>query len=275
MPIHPTALIDRQAEIDPSADIGPYVVIDGPVRVGARTRVRSHAWLTGWTEIGEDCEIFPFAAIGGLPQDFHHQGERTYCRIGNRVVLREGVTVHRGTQPESATIIGNNCHLMVQSHVGHNTELASGVTLINTAQVAGHVQIGEQVILSGGVLVHQFVRIGALAFAAGNARVTTDVPPFMMCHGEGTVVSVNGVGMRRAHMDAHSIREVRAAYRTLYREGGSFRKAIEELASTVETPAGRQLVEFLQSPSKRGFATGGTHRGRRLGSSPEPELGVD
>jgi UDP-N-acetylglucosamine acyltransferase len=273
MSIHPTAIIDKHAELDASVEVGPYVVIDGPVRIGAGTRIRSHVWLTGWTQIGERCDIFPFAALGGPPQDSHHQGERSYCRIGDRVIIREAVTIHRGTQPESATEIGDDCFITSQCHIGHNCRLGRGVTLIFTAGLSGHVEVGDRAILSGGSVIHQFARIGELAFVAANARVGNDVPPFMICHGESTIVNVNIVGLRRAGFNSEARQELRDAYRMLYRSGLPFRKAVDQLATMVRTDAGQRLVQFLRSESKRGFAAGGTHIGRRR--APEADVSSD
>ena len=268
MSIHPTAIIDRHAEIDPTAEIGPYVVIDGPVRIGARTRVMANAWLTGWTTIGEDCTIYPFASIGAPPQDFHYTGERSYCRLGNRVTVREGVTIHRGTQPESETVIGDDCNLLVQVHIGHNVVLNKGVTVIVAAALAGHVEVHDKAVLSSNAVVHQFVRIGELAMIAANARVGMDVPPFMMVHGESAIVAHNVVGMRRAGYDREAIHEIREAYRLLYRSGQTFRRSVEQLAERVQTPAGQKLVAFLTAPSKRGIAGGGFGHRPRSGDVP-------
>ncbi len=265
MPIHPTAIIDRNAELDPSVDVGPYVVIDGPVRIGPRTRIRASAWITGWTQIGQDCDIFPFAAIGGPPQDFHHGGERTYCRLGDRVIIREGVTIHCGTQPESATEIGDECFITSQCHIGHNCRLGRGVTMIFTAGLSGHVEVDDRAIISGGAVVHQFVRIGELAFVAANARVGMDVPPFMVCHGESTIVNYNLIGLRRAGMSHEELADIRQAFATLYRSGKLFGQSVETLASQVHTDPGKRLLAFLQGKSKRGFCAGGRHRDRVSG----------
>jgi UDP-N-acetylglucosamine acyltransferase len=273
MAIHPTAVIDRQAEIDSSARIGPYVVVEGPVRVGAGTNVRAHAYLSGWTQIGAACEIHPFAVVGHFPQDFHYSGERSYCKIGDRVVIREGATVHRGTQPESWTIIGDECLLMAYAHVGHNCELGKGAKIYNTVLLAGHVEVGDNAIVSGASLVHQFVRIGKLAFIAGGARVTMDVPPFFMAYGESTVVQHNVIGMRRAGHDRDAIQEVRQAFRTLYRSGHTFRRAVEQLAASVRTPAGQELVAFLQTESRRGICAAGRSSRNRLHPDSPADLG--
>ena len=266
MAIHPTAIIDRHAELDSSVEVGPHVVIDGPARIGARTHIRANAWITGWTQIGEDCDVFPFAAIGGPPQDFHYGGERRSCRVRHRGIVREGVTIPRGTQPEAGPQIGDECFITSQCHIAHNCRLGRGVTMIFPSGLAGHVEVGDRAIVSGGVVVHQFVRIGELAFIAGGSRIGMDVPPFMIGHSESMVVNYNLVGLRRAGMSREELAEIRQAFRILYRSGMTFRRAVETLAAAVRTEPGRRLADFLQAESKRGFCAGGRHRERVLGA---------
>lgn len=262
MAIHPTAIIDRAAELHPTVEVGPYAVIDGPVRIGADTKVWNHAFITSWTRIGERCQIHPFAVIGHLPQDFHFTGERSYLTIGNDVVIREGSSIHRGSQAESETVIGDECFLMAQTHVGHNCVLGRAVKLMPFAGVAGHVKIDDLATLSASALIHQFVRIGKLAFVAAACRVTMDIPPFMMAHGESLIVQHNRVGMQRSGYNSDELLDIRNAYRTLYRTELTFRKAVEQLEQTVRTRAGRELLAFLQAESRRGISLGGGHRTR-------------
>ncbi|UCD30433.1 MAG: acyl-ACP--UDP-N-acetylglucosamine O-acyltransferase, partial [Planctomycetota bacterium] len=265
MAIHPTAIIDSMAKIDSTANIGPYTVIEGPVTIGANTQIRAHAYINGTTEIGNNCDIHPFAVVGNYPQDFHYQDKPSYCKIGNNVVIREGATIHRGTQPESSTIINDECFLMAYSHVGHNCILGKGVKIYNMAALSGHVEVGDNAIVSGYSVIHQFVRIGSLAFIAAAARVGMDVPPFFMCYGESTIVQHNAIGMKRSGYDNNSITEIRQAYRTLYRSGLTFRKAVAQLGQTAKTEAGRQLLEFISAESKRGYCAGGVHSRDRMG----------
>jgi UDP-N-acetylglucosamine acyltransferase len=268
MAIHPTAVIAREAELDSTVEVGPYVVIEGAVKIAANTQIKAHAFLSGWTQIGRDCEIHPFAVIGAPPQDFHYHGERSYTKIGDRVVIREGVTVHRGTQPESATEIGDECLLMAYAHVGHNCQLGRGVKVYNMAAVSGHVEIDESAIISGYALVHQFVRIGKLAFISAACRVLMDVPPFMTAFGESTIVQYNAIGMKRAGYAAEEIDEVRRAFRILYRSGQLFRKSVEQVAAMVKTPAGKSLAEFVSADSKRGYCLGSPGHRQRGPRSP-------
>ncbi len=253
MPIHTTAIIDERAEIHDTADIGPYVVIDGQVRVGARTRVSPYAYLSGWTEIGEDCEIHPGAVVGHPPQDLAYSGAETYCRIGNGTILREGVSVHRGTDPGTATVIGERCFLMGTAHVGHNCVVGDDVKIANGAMLGGHVSVGRGTFLGGNAGVHQFVRIGDLAMIAGMARVVMDVPPYCMTDAEGKCGGVNAVGMRRGDFSREERDDVKRALRILYRSGLAFGDAVERLSGDVETEAGRRVLEFVRTPGRRGI----------------------
>lgn len=264
MAIHPTAVVDPEARIDPSVEIGPYAIIEGPVTIGPDTQIRAHAHVMGHTQIGRGCDIHPLAIVGNLPQDFHFEGKKSYCTIGDHVMIREGVTIHRGTQPESTTVIGDECLLMAYAHVGHNCALARGVKLYNMATLAGHVTIGEMAILSAHSLAHQFVRIGAYTMASAQTRIKMDLPPFMVGHGDASVVQYNRIGMLRAGFSAPNIDEIRQAFRILYRKGILFRKAIDEVCAMAATDAGRILTAFLQAESQRGYCMGaGRHRPRQ------------
>jgi UDP-N-acetylglucosamine acyltransferase len=145
MSIHPTAVVDSRAEIDSEVEIGPYVVIDGPVKIRRGTRIMAHAYLTGWTDIGEDNEIHPGANLGGAPQDRAYQGQERYLTIGHHNVIREHAQVHRGTAANSSTVIGNHNYLMSTSHVGHNCKLGDNIVMANGALLGGYVDVGNSV----------------------------------------------------------------------------------------------------------------------------------
>lgn len=260
MAIHPAAVVDSQAEIDSSVEIGPHAVIEGPVTIGAGTRIYPNAYISGWTTIGENCSIHPNVVIGHVPQDFHFESCRSYCVIGDGTIVRECASIHRGTQPESSTIIGRECFIMGYSHIGHNCVLGDGVKFYNMAAASGHVEIGANAIVSGYTVIHQFVRIGAYCMIGGLSRIGMDVPPYFTCIRESECIGINAIGMRRAGFSRDEIADVKKAYRVLYRSGTTFRKAIENLAAEVSTDAGRRILDFVRSESKRGFVGGPKHQ---------------
>lgn len=257
MAIHPTAIIDQQAVVPSSCDIGPHAVIEGPVKLGENVKVYPNAYISGWTEIGDNVQIHPGAVVGHLPQDFHFGGERSYCRVGKGTIIREFASIHRGTQPESWTTIGENCFILGYAHIGHNCELGNGVKLYNCAALSGHVIVGDNAIISGYSLVHQFARIGEFVMVGGGTRLGKDVPPYLKALYESQCAGHNAIGLRRSgQFSGDEILEVRQSYRTLYRSGQPWRKAVEQLAGQVKTKTGKRILEFCQSPSKLGFAGG-------------------
>lgn len=260
MHIHPTAIIDLRAKIDPTAHIGPFCVIEGEVEIGPGCRLLHSVFVTGWTTIAANCEIHPHVILGHTPQDIKYHGERSYCRIGPGCIIRENASVHRGTIPHSDTVVGEGCFLLGGAHVGHNCQIGNKVTLINNVLLAGHVTVEDRVTIGGATAVHQFVRIGELAMVAGGARVSMDVPPFALTDSQGRVAGLNRIGLRRNEYDREELTALRDAYRTLYSGGANFREAISAIASQSATPATEKLIRFLQSPTRRGIA--GRSRGR-------------
>lgn len=269
MSIHPTAIVDPKTELDADVVVGPYCVIDGDVKVAAGCRLYHGVYLTGWTEIGPDCELHPGVIVGHAPQDVKYSGARTYCRIGRGSTLREYVTVHRGTTPESETVVGEGCFLLSGAHVGHNCVVGNRVTMINNVLLGGHVTVGDGVTIGGATGIHQFVRIGELAMLAASAKVVMDVVPFALTDVRGRIAGLNRVGLRRAEMPREHIADLRNAYRILFGQHRPFREAVEHLADCVETPPGRKLLEFLKGDSKRGVA--GSSRGNRASSKPDSD----
>ncbi len=270
MPIHPTAIIDRKAELDTSVDVGPNCVIEGHVRVAPGCRLYHGVYLTGWTEIGEGCVLHPGAIVGHQPQDTKYSGERSYCRVGRDTVLREYVTIHRGTIPESATIVGEACFLLAGSHVAHNCTVGNHVTLMNNVLLGGHVTVEDRATLGGRAGIHQFVRIGELAMIAGGcSRVVMDIVPFALTDEHGRIAGLNHIGLRRAGMPREHVLELRGAYRMLFGRGGggaphgrSFRESVERFAATVKSPPAERLLRFIRAESERGIA-GRARRGRQ------------
>jgi UDP-N-acetylglucosamine acyltransferase len=256
MSIHATAVIDPDAEIDPETDIGPYVVIEGPVKIKRGTRVMAHAYLTGWTEIGEHNEVHPGVILGDTPQDLAYRGEESYLKIGNHNIFREYVQVHRGTIKGSATTLGDHNFLMAGSHVGHNCKLGDRIVLANGALLAGHVEVGDHVFISGNCVVHQFVRIGELALMRGLSGTSRDVPPYAIVDWQHTVRGVNVVGLKRAGFDDQRIRRIREAFRVLFRKGRNLSIAMRQIETAgAADPDVSALLEFIKT-SKRGVCFG-------------------
>ena len=255
MPIHPTALIDPRAEIHPEADIGPYVVIEGPARVGRGTRVLAHAVLTGESEIGDNNEIHMGAVIGHTPQDLAYKGGQSFVKIGHRNVIREHSQIHRGTTEGSATVIGNDNYLMHHSHVAHNCQLGNQTIIAGGALLAGYVQVEDQAFISGNCVVHQFVRIGTLAILRGLSRTSRDVPPFCIMDGTHTVRGLNVVGLRRAGFSHERIYALKQAFTRLFRQKVNIRRAVEELRLEPCSPDVLYLLNFIEQ-SKRGVCFG-------------------
>ena len=256
--IHPTAIVSPQAELDSTVEVGPHAIIEGQVKIGAGTRVWANAYITGHTEIGRDNQIHMGAVIGHEPQDLKFdRSMRSYLRIGDRNVFREYCTVHRGTEPESATVIGNECFLMGLSHVGHNCVLGNGVIICNCALVAGHVHIGDRAFVSGGVVIHQFTRVGRLAMFSGNARVSMDVPPFTLAAERNEIHALNLVGLRRAKIPAPAIRELKQLFQLFYLSGKTGTAALSEATQDgrFKTAEAVELIEFVRT-SPNGMCPG-------------------
>ncbi len=253
--IHPTAIVDRRAAIDPSAEIGPYVVIEGPVHVGPRTRLMAHVVLIGDTQLGADNVLHPGVVLGDAPQDLAYRDAPTGLRIGDRNVFREFSHVHRGTQPDTFTVLGDQNFLMSNAHVAHNCRIGSRVILASGALVAGHVTVDDDAFISGNCVVHQHVRIGRLSIMRGLSRASRDVPPFALVDGTHTIRGVNRVGLRRAGFDRTRMRAVVEAFRILFGERRNLQLAMAEVEAALSTPEVQELLAFLRA-SRRGVAQG-------------------
>ena len=249
MLIHPTAIISPQAELDSSVTVGPHAIIEEHVKIGAGTKVWANAFVTGHTEIGRDNQIHMGAVIGHEPQDLKFdRATRSYLRIGDRNVFREYCTVHRGTEPESATVIGNDCFLMGLSHIGHNCVIGNGVIICNCALLAGHVHVGDRVFISGGVVIHQFTHIGRLAMFSGNARVSQDVPPFTLAAERNEIHALNLVGLRRAKIPLPAISELKRLFQLVYLSNLTGTQALAEIspAGMFQTAEALEFIEFIR-----------------------------
>ena len=209
----------------------------------------ANAYITGHSEIGRDNQIHMGAVIGHEPQDLKFDRKtRSYLRIGDRNVFREYCTVHRGTEPESATVIGNDCFLMGLSHVGHNCVLGNHVIVCNCALLAGHVHVGDRAFLSGGVVIHQFTHIGRVAMFSGNARVSMDVPPFTLAAERNEVRALNLVGIRRLKLPAAAVAELKQLFRLFYLSGLNGSEALKQASAegSFVTAEAREFIDFVR-----------------------------
>jgi len=259
--IHETAVVSADADIHPSVSIGPYVVIEGAVRIGADTRVMAHAVLRGPIELGERNVVHPGAVLGGEPQDLAFAGGETFLRIGNDNVFREHATAHRGTVAGSATVIGDGNYFMQSAHVAHNCRVGNHTIVAGGALLAGHVELADRAFVSGNCVVHQHVRIGRLALLRGLSRTSRDVPPFCIIDGTHTVRGVNAIGLRRAGFDAARITVIRHAVAVLFRRPTHLGRALARVEAGDLTEDVRELVAFVRA-SKRGVCVPPRTRGR-------------
>jgi UDP-N-acetylglucosamine acyltransferase len=256
-PVHPTAIVEAGAEVARDVRIGPYAVVGSAVRIGPGTRVSAHAVITGDTVIGRDNRIHSFAALGDAPQHLAYRDEPTRVVIGDRNVIREFVTINRGTVAGGGvTTIGDDNYLMAYAHVAHDCRLGSRIIMANNASLSGHVEIGEGVNLAGFAKVHQFCRIGAFSMVAADAVCLQDVPPFVLVQGTPAEPrAINVVGLRRRNIPGATIAELKRAFRVVYRQRLPLKEAIAELESAAfSSDEVRLFAEFLKSLSKRRLA---------------------
>jgi UDP-N-acetylglucosamine acyltransferase len=254
MAIHPTALIDPTAQIDGTVEIGAYTVVGPGVTIAGGCWIGPHAVIEGPTSIGRDNNIFQFSSIGAAPQDLKYKGEPTRLEIGDRNSFRENCTINRGTTKDQlVTRIANDNLFMAGSHVGHDCVIGSHCVFANYATLGGHVEMGDWVHMGGFSGIHQFCKVGAHAFIANNTAVTRDVPPFIMAVGRPAEPhSVNAEGLKRRGFTAEQIRNIRDAYRVLYRSGLKLAEALEELQTRAQSqPELATFVAFLNESTPR------------------------
>lgn len=243
-------------ELAEGVEIGPGVIIDGPSRIGAGTRILAHAYIGPYTTIGRGNSIGFGAIIGHEPQDYAFKGEESYTIIGDYNIIREYATIHRGTRPGSATRVGNHNFLMALSHLAHNAQVGNHVIVVNNALVGGYVEVADRAYISGNCVIHQFCRVGTLALMRGGSRTSRDVPPYCIVDGDHTVRGLNLVGLKRAGFTAAQIRPLQDAVRLLFFRRGNLSKAVAQVEAEVPlTPEVRHLLDFIKA-SQRGVALG-------------------
>lgn len=251
--IHPTAVIDPRAELAGDVEVGAYAVIGHDVRVGAGTRIGPHVVIGAHTRIGCRNTFYQFSSIGEAPQDKKYSGEPTTLEIGDDNTVREFCTFNRGTvQDAGATRVGNGNWIMAYVHLAHDCQIGNGTIFANNAQLAGHVHVGDQAILGGFTVVHQFCRIGAHSITAMGTILLQDLPPFVMASGNTAVPhGINAEGLRRRGFSAEAVAAVKRAYKTLYKSGLSFAEAQAQIAKEAAVqPELRVLADFLASAGR-------------------------
>ncbi|UCG13752.1 MAG: acyl-ACP--UDP-N-acetylglucosamine O-acyltransferase [Deltaproteobacteria bacterium] len=253
--IHSTAIIHPKAELAANVSVGPYAVIAEEVRIGSGCLIHSHAHIAPFTTIGDRCEIYPYASIGTAPQDLKFDGRRTETIIGNGNVIREFVTINRGSVGGGeATLIGDNNLLMAYCHIAHDCVIGNHVIVANAATLAGHVIIQDYATLGGLTAVHQFVRIGAYAFIGGKTGVVKDIPPFLLVSGHrAKPYGLNTIGLKRKNFPESVLKALKKCYRIVFRSDTPLQQALEEAERQLgEVEEVRIILDFIRG-SQRGI----------------------
>lgn len=253
--IHATAIIDPSAKLADDVEVGPWTIIGPQVEIGAGSIIASHVVIKGPTKIGRNNHIYQFSTVGEDTPDLKYNNEPTRLVIGDNNVIREGVTIHRGTiQDRSETTIGNHNLLMAYVHIGHDSVIGNHCILVNNAALAGHVHVGDWAILSGFTLVHQFCRIGAHAFTGMGSAIGKDLPAYVTATGNPAAAKgINTEGLKRRDFSREAIAEIRKAYKVIYRQGLTIDEALQQLRVMIERyPEVGLLIDSLEQ-SKRGI----------------------
>lgn len=255
--IHASAIVEPGARIGAGCTIGPFSVIGPEVTLHEGVEVKSHAVVTGWTEVGAQSVIFPFATVGEVPQDLKFKGERTRLVVGARCRIREGATLNTGTEGGGGvTRVGDDCLIMTGAHVGHDAQIGNRVILVNQVAIAGHCVLGDDVIVGGLSGVHQWVRIGRGAIIGAVTMVANDVIPYGLVQApRGELDGLNLVGLKRRGVERSEITALRAAYQMLAQGEGNFLDRARRLSEETESAHVREITEFILAASDRSFLT--------------------
>jgi len=251
--IHPTAIIDPCAQIDANVTIGPYAIIKSDVHIGSHTSIGPYTTIEQYVTIGENCQIFQYAAIGCAPQDLKFHGEKTYLKIGKGSIIREFVTINRGTEAGGGvTEVGEENYLMAYTHIAHDCKTGKQVILANNSTLAGHIIIGDNVTVGGLVAIHQFVQIGDFAYIGGKSAVVKDIPPFVIAAGDrATLHGLNNVGLKRHNFPKSTLQELKKAYRIFFRIGLTVKQASERVKAEVEQiPEVKNFINFIVNSNR-------------------------
>ena len=259
MPVHPSAIIAASARVHPECSIGPrtrigdFCIVEEDVSIGEDCLLEPYTFIKRWTTLGHRNEISAGTVLGTDPLDKNFKGDRSYLRIGDDNKIREHYTVSRGTKPESITTIGDRNYIMTSGHIAHNCVIGSDTVIASCALVAGYVEVEDQAFISGGVVVHQYSKVGRLAMIGGNTRVNLDVPPFFMYSGFNVEPSgLNIVGLRRAGFSVAQVSRLKKAYQLLYRAGLKLEDALVRIGQEVSDENTAHLIRFIRA-SERGI----------------------
>ena len=254
--VHPTSVVGGEVELAAGVEVGPLCLLDGKIRLGARTRLIGHVTILGITELGADNVLHPGAVIGDEPQDLTYTGGARSVKIGDRNIFREYSTVHRGSERGDVTVMGDDNFMMQNAHVAHDCRIGNSTIIAGGALLAGWVELGDRALVSGNCVVHQYTRIGRLAMMRGLSRTSRDVPPFCIMDGTHTLRGINVVGLKRAGISSKSIHALRHAFTTLFGTRQNLKLAIERLEKSGDlAPEVIEMVDFIRA-SKRGVAFG-------------------
>ncbi len=255
MAIDSRAIIHPTAEIDTDVEIGPFSIVGAGSKIGKAARIESHVVIGQDTFIGAGAHVYSWASVGSDSQDKKFKGEKVFAKIGVRTVIREFVTINRGTGEGSETIVGDDCWIMAYAHVAHNCRVGNGVVIANVGTLAGHVEIEDGAVLGGLAAIHQFCKIGKLAIIGGCSKIVQDVPPFAMADGNPCKVhTINTVGLTRSGMSTELQKEIKKAFKILFRSGLTIPKAVEKIQKEIpSSPEMNHLIQFVKS-SERGIS---------------------
>lgn len=250
--ISPLASIHPDAKIGENVEIGPFVFIDRDVEIGDGCVIDASATICRYTKMGKNCHVFPSAVIGAIPQDLKFHGEETWTIIGDNNVMREFVTIHRGTASKGQTVIGNNNLIMAYCHVAHDCILHDHIIMSNATQLAGEVEVDNFAIIGGGTLVHQFVHIGSHVMIQGGSRTNKDIPPYIIAAREPIAYcGINSVGLNRRGFTPEQIHSIQEIYRIIYQGGMNTTRAIENIEETIpQSPERDVIVDFVRNSAR-------------------------
>ncbi len=256
--IHPTAVIAESADMGEAVHVGPYAIIGPDVSIDDGCRIGPHVVIEGVTNIGRNCRIFQFASVGAAPQDITYKGEKTGLNIGDDTIIRESVTIHRGSAKGAGTTdIGSGCMIMACSHIAHDCRLGNQVIMANVATLGGHVEIGDHAVIGGLSAIHQFCRIGSYAFLGGMSGANKDIPPFVKYQGQrANLFGINVLGLKRAGFPREIIEALREAYRIVFTKAATITEGLDVAEEAYpDVPQVREFTDFIRQ-SKRGVPSG-------------------